>query len=57
MNNVGVNFDRNLVDNVVEIIWKIGQFDNNLADNFVFNFVDNFVDNSETVSWTNFTDN
>ena len=48
VNNVGVNFDRNLVDNVVEIIWKIGHFENNLADNFEFNFVDNFVDKLET---------
>ena len=48
VNNVGVNswdnFDENLVDNVVEIIWKIGHFENDLADNFEFNFVDNFVD-------------
>ena len=41
-----------LACNVVKIIWKIGQFENNLADNFLLNF----VDNSGTVSWTNFTD-
>ena len=33
---------------MVEIIWKIGHFENNLVDNFEFNFVDNFVDKLET---------
>ena len=41
----------------MEIIWKTGLFENNLADNFELNFVGNFVDNSEKVSWINFTDN